>query len=216
MSRLVGHPWHAASQSYLRASTYSHSRLRRAQSTSSVQRGLTVAWQSRSDQRHNDEQHETDRDQVSLVSGNCTASLALGKCATCFVRFSQAKVMLRPMVSRPVWPGVRNPSGALVGFLKWGTPCNVKLLLGLESAVMLRSESRTTNDHALLSQNRDSQIWRARSSYLYLNMIGVHPACVLKMLVFCNPSIHYACQVYHHFIVTTCSHLMMAQEGRNM
>jgi hypothetical protein len=37
-----------------------------------------------------------------------------------------------------------------------------------------------------------------------LNMIGVHPACVLKMLVFCNPSIHYARQVYHHFIVTTC------------
>jgi hypothetical protein len=34
-------------------------------------------------------------------------------------------------------------------------------------------------------------------------MIGVHPACVLKMLVFCNPSIHYACQVYHHFIVTS-------------
>jgi hypothetical protein len=25
-------------------------------------------------------------------------------------------------------------------------------------------------------------------------MIGVHPACVLKMLVFCNPSIHYACK----------------------
>jgi hypothetical protein len=39
---------------------------------------------------------------------------------------------------------------------------------------------------------------------IVLNMIGVHPACVLKMLVFCNPSIHFACQVYHHFIVTTC------------
>jgi hypothetical protein len=29
-----------------------------------------------------------------------------------------------------------------------------------------------------------------------LNMIGVHTACVLKILVFCNPSIHYAC-VFH-------------------
>jgi hypothetical protein len=35
--------------------------------------------------------------------------------------------------------------------------------------------------------------------------------------IFCNPSMHYAYQVYHHFVITVyISHLMMAQEGRNM
>jgi hypothetical protein len=45
--------------------------------------------------------------------------------------------------------------------------CRLQLLLVLFRAVILRSESRGTRDHILLSQIRDSQTWRARSPYLY-------------------------------------------------
>jgi hypothetical protein len=48
-----------------------------------------------------------------------------------------------------------------------GQVCRLQLLLVLASAVILRSESRGTHDHILLSQIRDSPNWRFRSSYLY-------------------------------------------------
>jgi hypothetical protein len=41
-------------------------------------------------------------------------------------------------------------------FLTRGWVCSLQLLLGLASAVILRSESRGTHDHILLSQIRDS------------------------------------------------------------
>jgi hypothetical protein len=43
------------------------------------------------------------------------------------------------------------------GWVYW-----LQLLLALASAVILRSESRGTDDHILLSQIRDSPTWRAR------------------------------------------------------
>jgi hypothetical protein len=44
-----------------------------------------------------------------------------------------------------------------------GRFCRLQLLLGLASAVILRSESRRTFAHILLSQIRDSPNWRVRS-----------------------------------------------------
>jgi hypothetical protein len=51
--------------------------------------------------------------------------------------------------------------------LRRGWVCHLQLLLVLASAVILRSESRRTHDHILLSQIRDSPTRRARSPYLY-------------------------------------------------
>jgi hypothetical protein len=48
-----------------------------------------------------------------------------------------------------------------------GWVCRLKLLLELASVVILRSESRGSHDHILLSQIQDSPIWRAKSLYLY-------------------------------------------------
>jgi hypothetical protein len=48
-----------------------------------------------------------------------------------------------------------------------GWVCRLQLLLALASAVILRSESRRTYGHILLSQIRDSTTWRARPKYLY-------------------------------------------------
>jgi hypothetical protein len=48
-----------------------------------------------------------------------------------------------------------------------GWVCRLQLLLTFASAVILRSESRGTHNHILLSQIRDSPPWRARSPYLY-------------------------------------------------
>jgi hypothetical protein len=45
--------------------------------------------------------------------------------------------------------------------------CRLQLLLVLASAVILRSESRGTHDHILLSQIRDSPNLEGRSQYLY-------------------------------------------------
>jgi hypothetical protein len=53
-----------------------------------------------------------------------------------------------------------------------GWVCRLQLLLALASAVIFGSESRGTRDHILLSQVRDSPIWRARSPYLYLQEQG--------------------------------------------
>jgi hypothetical protein len=48
-----------------------------------------------------------------------------------------------------------------------GWVCRLQLLLILASAFILRSESRKTHDHILLSQIRDSPKLEPRSPYLY-------------------------------------------------
>jgi hypothetical protein len=80
--------------------------------------------------------------------------------------------MLRMKISRPVYPGVEHPSGAhdqnfvtarqmrvcwyRAPTLTRGRVCRLQLLLALASTVILRSESRGTHDHILLSQIRVS------------------------------------------------------------
>jgi hypothetical protein len=47
-----------------------------------------------------------------------------------------------------------------------GWVCRLQFLLVLASAFILRSETRGSHDHILLTQIRDFQTWRARSQYL--------------------------------------------------
>jgi hypothetical protein len=88
------------------------------------------------------------------------------------VELTKVKVILRPTIIRPVCPGVRPPYGPVTNFffllefflkqlrvcyfvtpsLTRGWVCNLLLLLSLVSAVPLRSDSRGTRDHILLSQ----------------------------------------------------------------
>jgi hypothetical protein len=48
-----------------------------------------------------------------------------------------------------------------------GWICSLQLLLVLASVAILRSETSRTDDQILLSQIRDTPIWRSRSPYLY-------------------------------------------------
>jgi hypothetical protein len=60
-----------------------------------------------------------------------------------------------------------------------GWVCNLQLLLALASRVILRSDSRGTRNHILLSQIRDSPNWRTRSPYLYKYTPGTEwPTCI--------------------------------------
>jgi hypothetical protein len=103
---------------------------------------------------------------------NTKALILVIICAVFSFEVEEVEVKLRPTVSRSVRPGVRYPSGTRDQFffplvtyfrqlrvcyfvapsLKRGRVCNLLLLLVLASAVPLRSESRGTQDHTLLSQ----------------------------------------------------------------
>jgi hypothetical protein len=68
-----------------------------------------------------------------------------------------------------------------------GWLCRLQLLLVLASAVILRSDSRGTHDHILLSQIRDTPNLEGRSPYLYPPGTGWHGYIPRKYVPFSSP-----------------------------
>jgi hypothetical protein len=107
----------------------------------------------------------------STTSGHTTAPLELRHSTAPSKVKVRAKVILRPTVSRPVCLGAKHLSGAYDRIcstvrqlrvcwrgalsLTRERVCHLQLLLILASAIILRSESRGTRDHILLTQIRD-------------------------------------------------------------
>jgi hypothetical protein len=97
--------------------------------------------------------------------------LAEGVGGECVKQHMSLSLMLRPTVSRPVFLGIRHPSGAYDQIfitvrelrvcwcgtfsLTRGRVCLLQLLLVPVSALILGSESRGNRDHILLYQIRD-------------------------------------------------------------
>jgi hypothetical protein len=97
--------------------------------------------------------------------------------------------------------------------LKEGWVCSLQLLLALASGVILRSDSRGTRDHILLSLIVTSPKWRVRSPYFYPQQQGGpvippgtgFPFRRLLRLAGIRPRLHTEdnpCQIHYRYLIT--------------